>query len=439
MSEDFSDPAQLNNGVVDPNVPNIDFGNVTVTADQNKGNNAFLIRVRAIVTNVPTNQTGTTLINRIQGTFTNPNTGATTTLTDPTTDDVITVVEPKITVTKTIASASHDAGDPIAYSITLSNIFDSTSLDGSQADAYDVNICRSIAGRTFTPTLLNFTATGFTGEFAAPSASDFEIVNVGGNNVLQLRAGVTLNMPLGSSITFQIQGTLSAVTPNEQILNSTQVSWTSTPGTNSNERTGADVPSPTLPTPDPSKLNNYAAAGQAVISVPTGSIQKVLVTTGEPSTPGSSLTIGETATYGLVVALPEGTVPDLIVQDRLSAANQQFVSFQIVTTAADSQGLLTADFGGTLSAPVVTGGGPLDSTQVFDFGQTVVNNDNDPTNNQFIIFLTTRIRDNASVSGVTPGSDRADGPGLPANQLKPASDPEQRCFTAGRGAADGDC
>ena len=94
LSEDFSDPAQLNNGVVDPNVPNINFGNVTVTADQNKGNNAFLIRVRAIVTNVPTNQTGTTLINRIQGTFTNPNTGTTTTLTDPTIDDVVTVVEP---------------------------------------------------------------------------------------------------------------------------------------------------------------------------------------------------------------------------------------------------------------------------------------------------------------------------------------------------------
>ena len=245
-------------------------------------------------------------------------------------------------------------------------------------------------------------------------------------------------MPLGSSISFQIQGTLStAVTPNEQILNSTQVSWTSTPGANSDERTGADVPIRRCQTPDPSKLNNYAAAGQAVISVPAGSIQKVLVTTSEPSTPGSSLTIGETATYGLVVTLPEGTVPDLIVQDRLSAANQQFVSFQIVTTAADSQGLLTADFGGTLNAPVVTGGGPLDSTQMFDFGQTVVNNDNDPTNNQFVIFLTTRIRDNASVSGVTPpGQTVPTDQGFLQTEPKPASDPEQCRFTAGRGAAD---
>ena len=411
LSEDFSDPLQLNNGKVDPNVPSIDFGDVTVTADQDKGNNAFIIRVRAIVTNVPTNQTRTTLINRIQGTFTDPNTGNTTTLTDPTTDDAVTVVEPNITVTKSVDSASHDAGDPISYTVTLSNIFNSTSPDGSEADAYDVNVNDPLPAALLAPSFLNFAATGFTGAFTAPSAGDFEIVNVGGNNVFRLKPGVTLNMPLGSSISFQIQGTLSTtVNPNEQILNSAQVSWTSTPGTNPDERTGADVPNPLSSTPDPALLNNYAVAGQATISVPAGSIQKVLVDTSEPSTPGSSLTIGETAIYGLVVTLPEGTVPDLSVLDQFSVANQEFVSVKVADTAADSQGLLTADFRGTLNlTPMVTV--EPDGSQKFDFGQTLVKEDNDPTNNQFVIFVTTRIRDNASVSGLTPP-----GPTVPVDQ-----------------------
>jgi uncharacterized repeat protein (TIGR01451 family)/fimbrial isopeptide formation D2 family protein len=410
LKEDFSDPLQVLNPILNPggNGANatLSFGNVSVTADGDSANNAFVIRVRAIVTNVVSNQTGTTLINGIQATFTNPNTGATTTLRDPTPgDDAVTVVEPDITVTKTVDSTNHDAGDPVTYTVTLSNIYKPAAPDGSQADAYDLNVNDPLPAALLAPSFLGFTATGFTGAFTAPTAADFEIVNVGGNNVFQLRPGVTLNMPLGSSISFQIKGTLATtVDPNEQIPNSVQVSWTSTPGTNPDERTGTGLPNPVLPTPDPAVLNNYAVAGQAVISVPAGTIQKGLVTTSEPSTQGSDLTIGETATYGLVVTLPEGTVPDLSIMDQLSVANQQFVSFQVVTTAADSQGLLTADFGGTLNAPVVTGGGALDSTEKFDFGQALVNNDNDPTNNSFVIFVTTRIRDNSSVSGLTsPG------------------------------------
>jgi large repetitive protein len=417
LRKDFSDPSQLHptlspggNGISQI----LNFGDVTVTADQDKGNNAFLIRVRAIVTNVASNQTGTTLINGVIGTFTDPNTGTETTLNDQTpNDDAVTVVEPNITVTKAVDSANHDAGDPVTYTVTFSNIFNSTSPDGSQADAYDVNLTDTLPAELLTPSLLNFTVAGFSGAFTAPSAGDFEIANVNGNNVLRLRPGVTLDMPLGSSIAFQVQGTLSTtVTPNEQVLNTTQVSWTSTPGPNPDERTGDDVPDPVLSTPDPSQLNNYSVAAAALISVPAGSIQKVLVATSEPSTPGSSLTIGETATYGLVVTLPEGTVPDLSVLDQFSGANQEFVSFRVAKTVADSKPvpdapdskpLLAADFGGTLSDPTVTAeGSPDHSAEKFDFGPTVVSKDNDPTNNQFVIFVTTRILDNTSVFGVTP-------------------------------------
>ena len=73
LREDFSDPSQLHPTLI-PGGGGIsqilNFGDVTVTADQDKANNAFLIRVRAIVTNVLSNQTGTTLTNGVVGTFT---------------------------------------------------------------------------------------------------------------------------------------------------------------------------------------------------------------------------------------------------------------------------------------------------------------------------------------------------------------------------------
>ena len=65
-----------------------------------------------------------------------------------------------------------------------------------------------------------------------------------------------------------------------------------------------------------------------------------------------------------------------------------YVSNQIITAAASSGGLLTADFNGTLPAPTVntTAGDGNDVT--WTFGNTTNNADNIATNNSFVVRLT---------------------------------------------------
>jgi uncharacterized repeat protein (TIGR01451 family) len=106
-------------------------------------------------------------------------------------------------------------------------------------------------------------------------------------------------------------------------------------------------------------------------------------------------------TYALVVTLPEGTTPDLAVTDILPPG-LIYESTSIVTSAAASGGLLTADFAGTVPAPVLTGGAAAGDDVTYTFGAITVAGDNDATTNRFLILVTARVLDVAGNAGVTP-------------------------------------
>ena len=72
-----------------------------------------------------------------------------------------------------------------------------------------------------------------------------------------------------------------------------------------------------------------------------------IVKTGSPAT----IAIGDTLTYNLVTHLAEGTTKALVVTDALPA-NLTYTGSTLITTAAASGGLLTADFGGHARRPV---------------------------------------------------------------------------------------
>jgi uncharacterized repeat protein (TIGR01451 family)/fimbrial isopeptide formation D2 family protein len=372
------------------------FGDVTVTDDNNPNNNAFIIRVRLIVTNTTANQSGATRANGGALRYNDGYSGADVTLRDPT-EPQVTVVEPTPLVRKEVSGAAADAGDSITYTIRLEN-----SAPRSEMTAYDVVISDTIAPELINPTIVAVSATG-----APVSIADFEIVTVGPDRILRTTAPITL--PLGSTVIITFTGELtSAVTTDQIITNRASMFWSSTPGANPDERNGNGVPNPpecdTTCNLDGSQLNNYGL----VSSVTTTAIAPVVVSKSviegvAPSTSGTNVTIGEIVTYRLAVSLPEGVTSGLVITDTLPAGmaylpgSATLVTGTLATgdpalSGGHPAGAGTLAFNGVFSDttdPAVTPiGDPqfLNGTDVrFTFDQITLPGDNDTRNNTFFI------------------------------------------------------
>jgi fimbrial isopeptide formation D2 family protein/uncharacterized repeat protein (TIGR01451 family) len=372
------------------------FGNVTVDDDNNPNNNAFIIRVRLIVTNTTANQSGATRANGGALRYNDGYSGADVTLRDPT-EPQVTVVEPTPSILKSVSGAAADAGDPITYTIRLEN-----SAPRSEMTAYDVVISDTIAPELINPTIVAVSATG-----APVSIADFEIVTVGPDRILRTTAPITL--PLGSTVIITFTGELtSAVTTDQIITNRASMFWSSTPGANPDERNGNGVPNPpecdTTCNLDGSQLNNYGL----VSSVTTTAIAPVVVSKSviegvAPSTSGTNVTIGEIVTYRLAVSLPEGVTSGLVITDTLPAGmaylpgSATLVTGTLATgdpalSGGHPAGAGTLAFNGVFSDttdPAVTPiGDPqfLNGTDVrFTFDQITLPGDNDTRNNTFFI------------------------------------------------------
>jgi uncharacterized repeat protein (TIGR01451 family)/fimbrial isopeptide formation D2 family protein len=376
------------------------FGNVTVDDDNNPNNNAFIIRVRLIVTNTTANQSGATRANGGALRYNDGYSGADVTLRDPT-EPQVTIVEPTPLVRKEVSGAAADAGDPITYTIRLEN-----SAPRSEMTAYDVVISDTIAPELINPTIVAVSATG------APDvdAADFEIATVGPDRILRTTAPITL--PLGSTVIITFTGDLtSTVTTDQIITNRASMFWSSTPGANPDERNGSGVPNPpecsSLPgncNLDNTQLNNYGL----ISSVTTTAIAPVVVSKSviegvAPSTSGTNVTIGEIVTYRLAVSLPEGVTSGLVITDTVPAGMAYLPGSATLVTgtlaAGDPAlsgghpaGAGTLAFNGVFSDPtdpaVTPIGSPrfLNGTDVlFTFDQITLPGDNDTRNNTFFI------------------------------------------------------
>ena len=122
---------------------------------------------------------------------------------------------------------------------------------------------------------------------------------------------------------------------------------------------------------------------------PAYAAMSAVVAVDQPPTGAGATQVapGGLVTYGIVVGLPEGAIPGLTVVDPVPAG-MQYVSSRVVTTAAASSNLLSADFGGTLPTPVVTGGTGNGSAVTWTFGAISVPGIV-PTNTQYFVVLVT--------------------------------------------------
>ena len=145
----------------------------------------------------------------------------------------------------------------------------------------------------------------------------------------------------------------------------------------------------------------------ATVKTVAPSISKSLLATDRAFTDGDEVAIGEIVTFELLVTLPEGEIADLVVTDLLPAGMIFAGGAQLLTTVAGSPAL-TADFAGTVNlvSAVSTGGDGDDIVFTLDdgaAGNVIVNDDNDATNNSFVLRFDATVADVPGNDGIPPG------------------------------------
>jgi LPXTG-site transpeptidase (sortase) family protein len=334
----------------------LDFGDTTTADDNDPDTDAFLVRVVAVVLNEAGNQDGVSRTNTGQLNYTRD--GSPAAETDSTT---ISIIEPVLTVDKVISvlPSPADAGGTVSYSVTLQHDPASTApaYDVAYSDALPAELDLDLAS-------VNVALAG--GAAGATDSSAGDTVNVSIDSI-----------PLGGSVTITYEADLNTtVTPGQTIANTGDLTWTSTPGSNPDERTGAGG------------LDDYADSDSTSFDIADPVFGKSLESTSATHTAGTDLAIGEVATFGLYVTLPEGSTPSLQIIDDLPLGLEYVPgSAQVITETNPPApcGTLAADFNGTLPAPSITAPGGSGGDVTFDFGAITVAADDDPGNNTFLI------------------------------------------------------
>lgn len=342
------------------------FGDVVAAADNVTTNNRFLLVVLVRVDNVLSNQSGVNRTNTANLSYGDGTPAGTTTVNDPT-GGTITIVEPVLSLAKTIASPASpaDGAGTVTYQLVLRH------AGGSNSTAYDTVVTDTVPAALTNATISNITATGV----AAPGGA---VVG----SLVQVPITGTLDLPVGAIVTVTVQADLVAdVNPAQVVTNTADLIWTTQPGVNADERGSGDS------LLGAGGLNDYQVRSSVALTVDNPVVAKRLTATSATNTSGTNVTIGEVITYSVDITLPEGVTPSLVVTDALPSG---------LIYVAGSGALDTAGFAGTVSAPTISGGAADGDDVTFTFtGPVTVTSDNNAANDTFSIVLAARVSDTA--------------------------------------------
>ncbi|MGQ0602867.1 MAG: beta strand repeat-containing protein, partial [Anaerolineales bacterium] len=335
--------------------PTFSLGDATNT-DNDADQEFVVVEFNALTENVAGNQTGAVLTNPVPV----RDNGGDVATSPPLT---VAVVEPTLTLSKQALTSSGDAGDTIGFLIEYTN-----TAPGN-ATAFDVVLTDVLPA--------NMTLVSGTLAAIGPSVPD-TLVEAGGTITAtwaQLAVGDTgaliFNVVLSDS-----------VTPGQVMTNTANMQWTSLPitGTISNP-TGSVTPGNSGDTDGERNgnggLNDHRTSDPASVSVPNPTITKAFIGTSAAHTAGSNVVIGEIISYSLMISLPEGTTPTLVVTDALPSG----LAFVSGSGVLDLTG-----FGGVVGVgePVIASAGGSGDDVTFTFASPItVTADNDSNNDRF--------------------------------------------------------
>ncbi len=309
----------------------------------------------AVALNVSGNVTGTLLNNSAQASY--AVTGTLPAVSAPN----VSVIEPRLALSKASNANLPDAGDTIIFTLTVTNT-------ASAGIAYDAVLTDLVpADMTYVAGSLR----NVSGPAAAFSEAPPLITATWSTNPIS--PGVT------SVITFAATLNLS-VNPSQTITNAARISWTSLPGfaqpitrsiysISSTERDGSGG------------INTYSTTAQVTLATRQPGFDKALVTTeiSDTSNSRTQVTIGELVTYTIVLTVPEGTSTNVVITDSLPTngtnVRMAFVACNSITASPALATSIAGGFGAMCSTPAtVTQSGRV---TVYNFG-TITNTD---TNN----------------------------------------------------------
>jgi uncharacterized repeat protein (TIGR01451 family)/fimbrial isopeptide formation D2 family protein len=346
--------------------------------DRDPNAELVVIEFNVLVDNVATNQAGTNLPDRasIWAGSTPANLGDSGLVTEV-------VAEPNIvngtSFYKQITTSPVDAGDVIAYKITVTN-----TAGTNTSPAYEYAVTDTLPASVAAPGAPTVVcANGYTDASVGSSiAVTFTRIDPGTTCTITISTTVGTLERAGKTFVNTANGAYSSLpgttgTPDGSAGNATGSTNPGTSGSATGERTG---------TGGVGSLNDYVNTNGVSKTLAAPSIAKNVPTL--VSTP-----IGASTTFDLVVTLPEGTTSGLAVTDVLPVGLNP-VSYQVITDAASSGGRLSLSFSGTLATPTetakpnLTGGG---GNWTITFGDTVVPVNGIAGDEKFLVRITAQI------------------------------------------------
>jgi large repetitive protein len=320
------------------------------TADNNTGNDTFVVRVRLIAGDVIGNQAVTNLSTPAQLVYSDTDGNGTGPATDSTVANtggtpVVTVREPTLTINKIVSPTTPiDDGDTVQYTITIAN-----PSGGNNVSGYDLIYGDTFPNELSGITLVSATKAALNDVFAAFEVSGNTVQTLGGTAG---NAGVNLDLAPGETITLVVSGVAnSTVAAVPSFDSNSVVRWSSIDSTNNlpasqdaNERTGVDGVG--------SGLDNYAAQDGAPVTVQ--SVASLTHIGGLPDTPAptpdttnpENVAIGEIVRYRAVVRIPEGSIADYNIQATLSSG------LSYINDGTTKVGFVYDSAGGSLASSV---------------------------------------------------------------------------------------
>ncbi|MBW7915893.1 MAG: DUF11 domain-containing protein [Trueperaceae bacterium] len=263
-----------------------DLGDVT-NANLDDSPTCVVIEFNATVTDVAAAVAGAGLTNTFSASANGVN--------SPSATSTVTVVEPVLTVAKSVdaADGALDAGDLVTYTIGLSHAAAST------ADAFDLTVEDTLPSE-----LTDLTVTGVAGPAGAAAAID-------GAGVLTVTAQA---LALGEVVTVTVTGRLVAgLEPGTAVDNVASLTWTGLP----EDGTAAGDPGNETGSASGPERAYGPVTDDASFTTRDLSLAKGVQATSEPHTAGADVVIGEVVRYRLVVGLPEGVTTALHLDDVL--------------------------------------------------------------------------------------------------------------------------
>lgn len=236
-----------------------------------------------------------------------------------------TVVEPRLDIIKSDPTLPIVNGEPVTYTITVNN-----SADQWVSSGWDI----LISDKTLQNMVTQITNIASTSLFAI--SSNIYWPEVIGRKILP-----------GETVTFDIT-LIPSFTTKSKFCNTASVEWKSIDPFNIDvgyARTGYD---------GPVGLNDYYRQNTVCTQLVPYELTKSIITPGP-------YVVGQPIQFGIVITIPQG-ITNLSIEDAFSGLTN--VSATIITVAADSFGLLQADFEGVLDNLVVTPTNPITMTTV---------------------------------------------------------------------------